>query len=98
MPQGHALTLALLLGVATATAQYALSLAYAVATHLQPLEDLNLPIVTLLGWVVLSQRPAPWFWPGTALMLGASSWLLRTEGDDQPAPRGSASARTRATT
>lgn len=81
LEQGQALGFVLLLGLVTAAAQYLLSLAYTVAdaTYLQPFDDLKLPLNTLLGWIVLSQAPAAWFWPGTALILGASSWLLWTE-------------------
>ena len=83
LPQGQALGLLVLLGMVTAAAQYFLSLAYKVAdaTYLQPFDDLKLPINTLLGWIVLSQAPASWFWPGVLLILGASTWLLWTEAD-----------------
>lgn len=83
LPQGQALGLVLLLGLVTAAAQYLLSLAYTVAdaTYLQPFDDLKLPLNTLLGWLVLSQVPAPWFWPGALLILGASAWLLWTEAE-----------------
>lgn len=61
LPHGQALGLMLLLGLVTAAAQYLLSLAYKVAdaTYLQPFDDLKLPLNTLLGWIVLSQVPAP---------------------------------------
>ncbi len=81
LPNGQALGLVVLLGLVTAAAQYLLSLAYTVAdaTYLQPFDDLKLPLNTLLGWLALSQVPAPWFWPGALLILGASAWLLWTE-------------------
>jgi drug/metabolite transporter (DMT)-like permease len=83
LPQGEALGLVVLLGLVTAAAQYCLSLAYkaADATYLQPFDDLKLPLNTLLGWVVLSQAPAPWFWPGALLILGASTFILWTESE-----------------
>jgi drug/metabolite transporter (DMT)-like permease len=81
LPGGQALVLIVLLGLVTAGAQYFLSLAYKVAdaTYLQPFDDLKLPLNTLLGWVVLSQLPAPWFWPGALLVVGASSYILWSE-------------------
>lgn len=81
LPGGDALWLILLLGMVTAGSQYFFSLAYKVAdaTYLQPFDDLKLPLNTLVGWVVLSQVPAVWFWPGAALILGASLFILNKE-------------------
>ena len=81
LPGGDALWLIVLLGVVTAGAQYCFSLAYkaADATYLQPFDDLKLPLNTLLGWIVLSQVPAIWFWPGAVLILGASTFILWSE-------------------
>lgn len=80
-PTGNALWLIVLLGLITAVAQYCISLAYKVAdaTYLQPFDDLKLPLNTLLGWIVLSQVPALWFWPGALLILGASVYILNQE-------------------
>ena len=85
-PSGDALWLVLLLGLVTAAAQYFLSLAYKVAdaTYLQPFDDLKLPLNTLLGWVVLSQVPAIWFWPGALLILAASTFILWSEQTRTP--------------
>ncbi|MFD2646476.1 DMT family transporter [Devosia albogilva] len=85
-PTGDALWLVLLLGLVTAAAQYFLSLAYKVAdaTYLQPFDDLKLPLNTLLGWLVLSQVPAVWFWPGALLILGASTFILWNEQTRTP--------------
>lgn len=85
-PLGDALWMIVLLGLVTAGAQYFLSLAYKVAdaTYLQPFDDLKLPLNTLLGWIVLSQVPAFWFWPGALLILAASTFILWTEeGENQ---------------
>ena len=83
LPGGDALWLIVLLGVVTAGAQYCFSLAYkaADATYLQPFDDLKLPLNTLLGWIVLSQVPAIWFWPGAVLILGASTFILWSESE-----------------
>jgi drug/metabolite transporter (DMT)-like permease len=80
-PGGDALWLIVLLALVTAAAQYCLSFAYKVAdaAYLQPFDDLKLPLNTLLGWIVLSQVPALWFWPGALLILGASSFILWSE-------------------
>lgn len=85
LPGGDALWLILLLGAVTALAQYFISLAYkaADATYLQPFDDLKLPLNTLLGWIVLSQVPAIWFWPGALLILLASTYILWSETDRQ---------------
>ena len=85
LPAGAALGLIVVLGLVTAGAQYFLSFAYKVAdaTYLQPFDDLKLPLNTLLGWVVLSQVPAVWFWPGALLILGASSFILWSERREQ---------------
>lgn len=81
LPMRDALGLIVLLGLVSAAAQYFLSFAYKVAdaTYLQPFDDLKLPLNTLLGWIVLSQVPAIWFWPGAVLILGASSFILWSE-------------------
>lgn len=81
LPTGDPLLLIVILGMVTAAAQYALSLAYKVAdaTYLQPFDDLKLPLNTLLGWIVLSQVPVIWFWPGAVLILAASSFILWSE-------------------
>jgi drug/metabolite transporter (DMT)-like permease len=81
LPAGNALWLLLLLGALTAAAQYLLSFAYKVAdaTYLQPFGDLKVPLSGLLGWIVLSQMPSIWFWPGSLLILGASSFILWAE-------------------
>ena len=69
------------LGLITAVSQYFLSLAYSAADaiFLQPFDDLKLPINVLCGWILLSQVPTLWFWPGAALILSASLFLLRQE-------------------
>lgn len=85
LPMGAALGLIALLGLVTAAAQYFLALSYKVAdaTYLQPFDDLKLPLNTLLGWIVLSQVPSISFWPGAALILGASSYILWKERQRQ---------------
>lgn len=85
LPGRPVLDLILLLGLVTAAAQYFLSFAYKVAdaTYLQPFDDLKLPFNTFLGWIVLSQVPAAWFWPGALLILAASSFILTFESTRQ---------------
>jgi drug/metabolite transporter (DMT)-like permease len=83
LPTGNGLWLLLLLGALTAAAQYLLSIAYKVAdaTYLQPFGDLKVPLSGLLGWVFLSQVPSVLFWPGTVLILGASTFILWSESN-----------------
>ena len=80
-PAGDAVWWMLALALATAAAQYLMWAAYkrADASYLQPFDDLKLPINTLLGWIVLSQVPSIWFWPGAALIVAASSFIYWNE-------------------
>ena len=77
----EALLLLLLLGVLTAAAQYLLAFAYklADAAYLQPFGDLKVPLSALVGWIALGQVPSIWFWPGAALILGASLFIYSRE-------------------
>ena len=81
-PVGPATIWLIALGLVTAGAQYLLWSAYkrADATYLQPFDDLKLPLNLLIGWVLLSQVPGIWFWPGAALIVGASIYIARREG------------------
>jgi S-adenosylmethionine uptake transporter len=81
LPSGNALWLLLLLGLLTAAAQYLLAFAYKVAdaAYLQPFGDLKVPLSGLLGWIFLSQVPSVWFWPGAALIVGASAFIFWAE-------------------
>lgn len=83
LPSGNALWLLLLLGALTGAAQYLLSYAYKIAdaTYLQPFGDLKVPLSGLLGWMILSQVPSVWFWPGALMILLASSFILWVEGN-----------------
>jgi drug/metabolite transporter (DMT)-like permease len=93
LPEGVGLLLLLLLGGLTAAAQYLLSIAYKVAdaTYLQPFGDLKVPLTALLGWILLAQAPSIWFWPGAALIIGASLFIFWVEGRDRT-PAGLATA------
>lgn len=81
LPTGNGLLLLLLLGALTAAAQYLLTHAYRVAdaTYLQPFADLKVLLSVLLGWLILDQLPSIWFWPGAALILAASTFILMQE-------------------
>lgn len=81
LPTGAGLWLLLLLGALTALARYFSSFAYkkADATYLQPFGDLQVPLSGLIGWIFLGQIPSMWFWPGAALILAASSFILWSE-------------------
>lgn len=92
LPSGMGLVLLVLLGALTALAQYLLSFAYraADASYLQPFADLKVPLAGIVGWVALGQVPSVWFWPGAALIVGASAFIFWAEnthrgGDLQPA-------------
>lgn len=83
LPSGDGLWLLLLLGALTAAAQYLLAFAYKVAdaTYLQPFGDTKVPLSGLLGWIALGQVPSAWFWPGAALIVGASLFILYAESN-----------------
>lgn len=81
LPTGDALWLLALLGALTGLAQYLLAFGYKVAdaTYLQPFGDLKVPLSGLLGWILLGQVPSFWFWPGAALIVGASLFIYWVE-------------------
>ena len=81
LPSGTGLWLVVLLGALTGAAQYLLAYAYKVAdaAYLQPFGDLKVPLSGLIGWVALSQVPSVWFWPGAALIVGASAFIYWVE-------------------
>lgn len=87
-PAGDAVWWMLALAAVTAAAQYLLWAAYkrADATYLQPFDDLKLPLNTLLAWVVLSQVPSLWFWPGAILIVAASSFVYWSESGRRQRP------------
>ncbi len=82
-PGGGAAWVIVFLGLVTAAAQYLMWSAYklADATYLQPFDDLKLPLNVLLGWIVLSQVPSLWFWPGAVLIIAASSFVYWSEAE-----------------
>lgn len=81
LPEGNGLWLLVLLGALTAVAQYVMAFAYkaADATYLQPFGDVKVPLSGLVGWVALGQVPSIWFWPGAALIVGASAFIYWVE-------------------
>lgn len=81
MPPAGAWSALLIAGALTALAQYLLTAAYASAdaTYLQPFDDLKLPLNILLGWLVFGFAPTLGFWPGAALIVAASLYLMRRE-------------------
>ncbi|MGR3660490.1 MAG: DMT family transporter [Paracoccaceae bacterium] len=81
LTSGTAFWLILLAGILTATAHYALAKAYTVAdaAYLQPFDHLKLPFNVLLGWLAFGFLPEGSTWLGTALILGASVFLLNRE-------------------
>ncbi|HHG90954.1 MAG TPA: DMT family transporter [Devosia sp.] len=88
-PAGNAAWWIIFLGFVTAVSQYLLWSAYkrADAAYLQPFDDLKLPLNVLVGWVVLSQVPSLWFWPGAALVICASLYIAFAENRSRKTPR-----------
>jgi len=68
-------------GVLVAIAQYFLVKAYNVAdaAYLQPFDYVKQPVNVILGWLVYSYLPEGIMWLGTALIFGASVYLLQSE-------------------
>ena len=87
LPDMTGIWLLLLLGALTAAAQYVLAFAYraADAVYLQPFGDLKVPLSGLVGWIALGQVPSVWFWPGAALIVGASVFIYWIENRQEPA-------------
>ncbi len=75
-------------GVLTALAQHALVRAYSLAdaAFLQPFDHLKLPLNVALGFAAFGFAPTGSMWLGTAVILGASLYLLNQESrSPQPA-------------
>ncbi|MCD7058973.1 DMT family transporter [Pelagibacterium xiamenense] len=74
-------TILLTAGVLTAAAQYLLTRAYAAAdaAYLQPFEDLKLPFNIILAWLVFGAAPNAAFWPGAAMIVLGSLYIMRQE-------------------
>ncbi|WP_404406480.1 EamA family transporter [Pelagibacterium halotolerans] len=81
IPPAGGWTILLTAGVLTAAAQYLLTRAYAVAdaAYLQPFEDLKLPLNIALGWLVFGAAPNAAFWPGAAMIVLGSLYIMRRE-------------------
>ncbi|MCP5038233.1 MAG: DMT family transporter [Rhodobacteraceae bacterium] len=85
---GEALWVVLAAGLLTAAAQHLLVRAYTLAdaAYLQPFDHLKLPLNVLLGFLVFGFLPAGSMWLGSAVIIGASFYLLRDEAKGaQPA-------------
>lgn len=80
LPAG-ALWLVLAAGLITAAAQHFLVRAYraADAAFLQPFDHLKLPLNVVLGFAAFGFLPSGSMWLGTAVIMGASFYLLRAE-------------------
>ncbi len=68
-------------GLLTAAAQHLLVKAYSMAdaAFLQPFDHLKLPLNVLLGFLVFGFLPTGIMWLGSAIIIGASFYLLRDE-------------------
>jgi len=75
------ISLVITAGVLIATAQCWLVKAYSIAdaAYLQPFDHVKLPLNLLLGWLVFGFLPVGTMWLGTALIVGASIYLLGSE-------------------
>lgn len=78
---GTSFWLVVFAGVLTAAAQFALVKAYSVAdaAFLQPFDHWKLPLNVALGWLVFGFLPEGSMWLGSALIIGASFFLLNRE-------------------
>lgn len=87
MPPAAGWSILLTAGLLTAAAQYVLTRAYAIAdaAYLQPFDDLKLPLNIILSWVVFGFAPDMGFWPGAAMIVMASLFIMRQEGRAQSA-------------
>nr|WP_319250090.1 DMT family transporter [uncultured Celeribacter sp.] len=73
-------------GLLTGLAQYFIAKAYAIAdaAYLQPFDHLKLPLNVGLGILAFGFVPPGSMWLGSALILGASFYLLHQESRDSP--------------
>ena len=80
LPSG-ALWVVLGAGLLTAAAQHFLVRAYSLAdaAFLQPFDHLKLPLNVVLGFVIFGFAPGGSMWLGTAVIIGATFYLLREE-------------------
>lgn len=78
---GYAIMALIVAGLLTALAQYALARAYMIAdaAYLQPFDHIKLPFNVALGLIVFGFVPPGSMWLGSALIVGASLWLLAGE-------------------
>ncbi|MDO5648512.1 DMT family transporter [Paracoccus sp. (in: a-proteobacteria)] len=78
---GAALAALAVAGLLTAAAQYALARAYSIAdaAFLQPFDHIKLPFNVGLGIITFGFVPPGSMWIGSALIVGASLWLLSGE-------------------
>ncbi len=69
------------LALVTAAAQHLLTVAYskADATFLQPFDHLRLPMNVAAGFFAFGYAPGGDLWLGSAMIVGASLWLLKAE-------------------
>lgn len=81
IPPAAGWTILLTAGLLTAAAQYVLTRAYAIAdaAYLQPFDDLKLPLNIVLSWIVFGFAPDAGFWPGAAMIVMASLFIMRQE-------------------
>lgn len=77
----HAICALGVAGLLTALAQYGLARAYSIAdaAYLQPFDHVKLPFNVGLGVIVFGFVPPGSMWLGSALIIGASLWLLSGE-------------------
>ncbi|MCB1832732.1 MAG: DMT family transporter [Geminicoccaceae bacterium] len=81
LPPDGAWPLVLMTGMLTVLAQYMLARAYerADASYLQPFDHLKLPMNVLLGFIVFGWMPDGSMWPGAAIVVAASVWIMHEE-------------------
>lgn len=81
LPGGEVLALLLVGGVMMYGAQHFLTLSYAAADagFVQPFDDLKLFSNIFVSWLIFGDVPGGSTWPGIALILAGSAWLLWSE-------------------
>ena len=87
IPPASGWSILLTAGLLTAAAQYVLTRAYAIAdaAYLQPFDDLKLPLNIVLSWIVFGFAPDMGFWPGAAMIVLASLFIMRQEAKSRVA-------------
>jgi len=81
-PTWQALAVGVAIGVTGTVGLFlwARAMSYADASLLAPFDYARLPVASLLAYIAYGEVPGLWTWIGGAVIIGATAWLARREG------------------